>query len=125
MSPMSPSLWMVALLVVCAGEAASAQNAPAGDAVRGRKIYVAYGCYQCHGYQGQGSNAGSKIAPDPTPYLAFALQLRTPRARMPAYPAVLVTDQQVADLYAYLQSVPKAKAASDIALLSPRGPTGD
>ena len=31
--------------------------APAGNAEAGKKLFVSYGCYQCHGYEAQGSNA--------------------------------------------------------------------
>jgi mono/diheme cytochrome c family protein len=97
--------------------AALAQTPPKGDEQRGRKVYIAYGCYQCHGYQGQGSNAGSRLAPNPAPYVAFAHQLRQPRARMPAYSLQLASDQDVADIYAYLLTIPKARAVADIPLL--------
>ncbi len=98
--------------------AAFAQTAPKGDAARGRTIFAAYGCWQCHGYQGQGSNAGPKLAPAPLPYAAFDRQLRRPRDRMPIYTLKTTSDQDVADIYAYLLSIPKAKAVADIPLLN-------
>jgi mono/diheme cytochrome c family protein len=97
---------------------AAAQAVPRGDALNGRKIYVSYGCYQCHGYQGQGSNAGSRLAPGPAPYPAFAYQVRQPRVRMPAYSLKIVSDQEVADIYAYLLTIPKARSVAEIPLLS-------
>ncbi|HEU4625237.1 MAG TPA: c-type cytochrome [Steroidobacteraceae bacterium] len=104
---------------------AFAQSAPAGDAVRGKDIYVRDGCYACHGYQGQGSNAGSRLAPNPIPFAAFAHQLRNPRARMPAYTASVMSDQALADIYAFLMTLPKARAVAEIPLLDrarPRKP---
>ena len=109
---------LVALLFSCA--ATAAQSVPRGDAVNGRKIYVSHGCWQCHGYQGQGSNAGSRIAPNPAPYIAFAYQVRQPRARMPAYSSKITSDQDVADIYAYLLTIPTARAVADIPLLNVR-----
>src|SRR5512138_2368270 len=97
---------------------AFAQSAPAGDALRGKKIFVSDGCYQCHGYQGQGSNAGSRLAPNPTPFAAFAHQLRNPRARMPAYSPVVMSDRDLADIYAFLMTIPKAKTVAEIPLLA-------
>lgn len=97
---------------------ALAQSAPAGDALRGKNVYVRDGCYACHGYQGQGSNAGSRIAPNPAPFAAFAQQLRHPRARMPAYSPVVMSDQDVADIYAFLMTIPKARAVAEIAPLA-------
>lgn len=100
-----------------AQDAAPQNTAPRGDAVHGKKIYVAYGCWQCHGYQGQGG-AGPKLAPTPLPYEAVSRQLRKPRGTMPVYTHVTTPDQDVADIYAYLQSVPKAKSVAEIPALA-------
>lgn len=110
-----PALWLATLTL--AARPASAQTAPHGDPSRGKAIFAAYGCWQCHGYQGQGSNAGPKLAPTPLPYQAFDHQLRWPRDRMPIYTAKTTSDQDAADMYAYLSGIPKAKAVADIPLL--------
>jgi mono/diheme cytochrome c family protein len=88
------------------GSAAFAQDAaPAGSIETGKKLFTADGCYQCHGYAGQGAPGyGPRIAPKLMPYQAFLAQLRHPRADMPPYEAAIVTDQQVADIYAYLKT---------------------
>jgi len=111
----------LALFLALGAGAASAQTAaPKGDAVHGRTVYVAYGCYQCHGYQGQGGNAGPRLAPGPLPFDAVDRQLRKPRDRMPVYTHKTVSDQDVADMYAYLTSIPKAKTVAEIPLLNGR-----
>jgi mono/diheme cytochrome c family protein len=114
------SLAGAGLMAVLAFGVATAQNAPPkGDAAHGKKIYVAYGCYQCHGFQGQGAAAGGpKLAPTPLPYAAVMQQLRKPRNVMPVYTHVTTPDQDVADIYAYLQSIPKAKTVAEIPLLA-------
>jgi len=112
------SLALTGLAAAAVAGAAFAQDAaPKGDAVHGKKVYVADGCWQCHGYQGQGG-AGPKLAPTPLPYEAIYRQLRKPRARMPVYTRHTTPDQDVADMYAYLASVPKAKTVADIPALS-------
>jgi mono/diheme cytochrome c family protein len=89
-----------------------------GIAAHGKQLFVAIGCYQCHGTQGQGgSSAGPRLAPNPIPFPAFALQLRTPRERMPVYTATVLSDGDLADLYAYLQSIPQEKTLDQIPLL--------
>lgn len=114
------SLALIGLGAGAVAGTALAQNAvpqgaaPKGDAVHGKKIFVTYGCYQCHGYQGQGSNAGPKLAPNPLPYEALDHQLRKPRDRMPIYTRTTTSDQDVADIYAYLLTIPKAKTVADI-----------
>jgi mono/diheme cytochrome c family protein len=96
---------------------AFAADKPASVA-RGKQLYLATGCYQCHGTRGEGGgNAGPRLAPGPMPYEGLLQQLRHPRARMPVYTAVVMPDNDVADIYAYLQSVPKGKTASEIPML--------
>jgi mono/diheme cytochrome c family protein len=108
----------VSALAFASGAAAAQTTAPKGDAVRGKTVFAAYGCYQCHGHQGQGSNAGPKLAPSPLPFDAVDRQLRKPRDRMPIYSYKTTSDQDIADMYAYLVSIPKAKAVADIPLLA-------
>lgn len=93
--------------------------APKGDPARGHKLFVATGCYQCHGYEGATAGPGPRLAPDPEPYDEFTAQLRRPRAKMPIYTAAVMPDQDVADIYAYLRAQPKAKPVADIPLLNP------
>jgi mono/diheme cytochrome c family protein len=89
------------------------------NVARGKQLYMATGCYQCHGTRGEGGgNSGSRLAPTPIPYEGFMLQLRRPRARMPFYTDVVMPDADVADIYAYLLSVPKGKTAAEIPMLN-------
>jgi mono/diheme cytochrome c family protein len=113
------SVALAGLASVAIGGVALAQGstAPKGDAVHGKKLYVADGCWQCHGYQGQGG-AGPKLAPSPLPYEAVFRQLRKPRGTMPVYTHVTTPDQDVADIYAYLETQPKAKTVADIPALA-------
>ena len=105
-----------ALIVGLTG--ALAADKPA-NATRGKQLYLATGCYQCHGTRGEGGgNAGPRLAPFPLPFEAIVLQLRHPRARMPIYTDVVMPETDVADIYAYLQSVPKGKTAAEISILS-------
>ena len=89
-------------------EPAETETAPTGDVANGKKIYVSYGCYQCHGYAGQGSTrSGPRIAPDPIPFALFRFIVREPPEVMPPYTEKVVSDQELADIYAFLQSVPQ------------------
>lgn len=95
---------------------ALAQDAPRGDAANGKKLFQAVGCFQCHGFVGQGGAAGPKLI-DPTPYPAFITQLRTPRQVMPPYTERVLTDQQVADIYAHVKTFPLPPDPATIPLL--------
>jgi mono/diheme cytochrome c family protein len=98
---------------------AFAQQAPAGDAARGKAAYMKYMCNTCHGSAGQGGDRGSgpRIAYDVWPYEAFAQQTRRPREVMPRYPVEHLPDQDMADIYAYVASFKKGAKASEIELL--------
>ena len=98
--------------------AGSAAAAPAGDAERGKTLFVKNGCYQCHNYEGQGGAAGARIAPNPIPFRAFLAYVRAPRGDMPPYTARVMSDQDFADVYAYLQARPRPPAVQSIPLLS-------
>lgn len=99
-----------ALTVVAAGvvtvPAAAPPAMPRGDAQRGRAVYLELRCHSCHGTVGQGSgpsSGGPKLLPDLFPWEAFLQQMRQPRLDMPAYLPRWVSDQDVADMYAYLE----------------------
>lgn len=111
-------LSLLSLLSTTTG--AAAQEAPAGSAERGAAHFKKYMCYTCHGTLGQGADRGTgpKLAPNPLPYPGFALQVRTPRLDMPAYRKEFVSDQELADIYAYLLTVKASPAVKEIPLLN-------
>ena len=87
--------------------APAAQPAPAGNAASGRKMYIKVGCHSCHGNEGQGAQpTGPRIAPNPTPFAAFSRYVRAPRANMPPYSEKILSDQEIADIYAFLRAQP-------------------
>ena len=92
--------------------------APAGNSANGQALFMKAGCYECHDRQGQGgAGTGPRLAPNPIAYTAFMHQCRQPVNEMPPYTSKVLTDTDLADIYAYLQSIPKPPAASSIALL--------
>jgi mono/diheme cytochrome c family protein len=95
-----------------------ATPAPAQRADDGLDTYTAYGCYQCHGYAGQGGIAGPRIAPSPYPYTAFAQLVRRPSDEMPAYAASVLSDEDLREIYDYLRSVTEPPAVDDIDILA-------
>jgi len=103
------NLWLGAALAVFAIGSAAAQDTPKGDAKTGLATFQKYGCYTCHGILGQGTlRDGPRINAAGIGYQAVLQQLRTPRYEMPAYTAVQISDQQVADIFAYLSTLPKS-----------------
>lgn len=107
-------------LMFVLGQAGMAHAAdPAGIPENGKKLYMQNNCYTCHGTVGQGGErgAGPKLAPNPFPFVAFEMQLRQPRGVMPRYPEKFVSNQDLADIYSYVASIPSGPRAADIALL--------
>jgi ubiquinol-cytochrome c reductase cytochrome c subunit len=99
--------------------AAQTPAAPNGDAAKGRKIYESYGCYQCHGRQAQGAAAtGPRLGPNPIAFAVFRSYVRQPTGQMPPYTAKVVSDQDLADIYAFLRSLPQPPPAKSIPLLN-------
>ena len=109
---------LIAAILAVTALAAHAQ-APAGDAARGKALYMKNMCYTCHGTAGQGGDRGSgpRIAYEVWPWQGFAQQVRRPRESMPRYDAKFLSDQDLVDIYAYVMSVKPGPTAKDIALL--------
>jgi mono/diheme cytochrome c family protein len=102
---------LVALVLeVCAANAASPEH--------GKAVFMKMGCWQCHGTVGQGG-AGPRIAPDPLPYDTLAAFVRTTSRAMPPYREKILSDADLADIHAYLQSIPTPPNAETIRLLRP------
>ena len=99
-----------------ATQSAAEDNAPAGNAESGKKLYAQYGCYQCHGYAAHGGT-GPRLAPRPSPYPAFSKYVRQPTGEMPPYTAKVVTDTQLADIYSFLRTIPQPPPVDSIPLL--------
>ena len=94
-----------------------ANTAPAGNAQSGRELFAKYSCYSCHLYNGQGSGNGPSHVPLPMTLARFTAFVRNPN-RMPPYTEKVLTDAQLADLFAYIKSLPDSPAAKDIPLLT-------
>jgi ubiquinol-cytochrome c reductase cytochrome c subunit len=99
-------------LMLLAAAVSLAQNAD-----NGKRLFVRDGCYQCHGYAGQGTIAGARLAPPVLNAQSIAKYIRRPSGAMPAFTDKVVSDQDVADIYAYLKTIPAPKPVKDIPLL--------
>ena len=109
---------MIAISIVLAAQNPAPASAPRGNAENGRMLFAKFGCYECHGREAQGSTAtGPRLGPNPIAYNRFIAYIRKPAGEMPPYTAKVVTEQQAADIYAFLQALPRPPAAETIPLL--------
>jgi len=91
---------------------------PEGNAQNGAKIFVAYGCFECHGRMAQGAAAtGPRLGPHPISIAGMMKELRHPN-EMPPYSEKTVTDAEIADIHAFLASLPDPPKPDSIPLLS-------
>src|SRR2546423_6679218 len=111
---------VTAIALFGAGSALAAQApAPQGDMVKGKANFERVGCFECHGHNGQGGREGPRIGdPVPLAWPAFLAWVRTTSGDMPPYTEKALATQDLADIYAYLQSIPKAPDFRNIPLLA-------
>jgi mono/diheme cytochrome c family protein len=100
------------------GAPAKSAGAPNGNAENGKTLYLKYGCSECHGTQAHGVTPGPQLGPNAIPYEAFRAYVRHPAGEMPPYTDKVVSDQEWADIYAYIKSVPRPPDAKSIPLLN-------
>ena len=108
----------LALAALAAGLFLGQGAALAASAENGEQVFMRAGCWQCHGTLGQGGAAGPRLAPDPIPFDALSSFVRTTNRAMPPYREEVLSDADLADLYAYLQLIPKGPDPKTIPLLN-------
>ena len=113
---------LLALAAAGACGTAWSQSPPAGDAANGKRVYLAVGCFTCHGRAGQG---GAYNTPTPTlaqtelPVEAFIAFIRAPAGDMPPYVESQLPDKDAADIHAFLRSLPGRRNVREVPLLNP------
>jgi ubiquinol-cytochrome c reductase cytochrome c subunit len=109
---------MLALAAFAAGMVVGNAASIAASAEKGRQLFLKNGCWQCHGERGQGGVTGFKLAPDPIPFETLQTFVRTTNRNMPPYREQILSNDDLADIYAYLQSIPKGPDPKSIPLLN-------
>jgi mono/diheme cytochrome c family protein len=98
----------------------SSDASPAGNAQNGKKLFMSDGCYECHGREGQGATqtGAARIGPPQLSFEGFQSYVRAPKNQMPPYTAKALPDQDLADIYAFLKSIPQPPKGKDTPLLN-------
>ena len=108
---------MLLFVLIAAPVIAAPQTAPAGNAEKGKQLFMKQNCYYCHGTAGQGGRDGARIAQTSLNLQGVIRYVRKPAGAMPAFTEKILSDQELTDIYAYLKSLPAAKQPKDIPLL--------
>ena len=88
-----------------------------GNVENGKRLYVKDGCYECHGYAGQGG-AGAKLAPHVMSAANLIKYVRHPSGSMPPYTSKVVSDAELTDIRAFLASLPEPPPLKSIPILN-------
>jgi mono/diheme cytochrome c family protein len=109
------------VLTLASGFGAAAQvAAPAGNPASGAKLFVDRACWQCHGLAAQGGGiAGPRLAGRPLVWQAFSLYVRRPTEEMIPYTTAVLPDHELADIFAWLGSLPPPPAVDSLSVLAP------
>jgi mono/diheme cytochrome c family protein len=93
-----------------------------GSAVNGKQFYYVYGCYACHGYNGETGarpfvGRWGNLSTEQT-FLTFLrgrvnVAPLTPSTSMPNFSQASLPDKQAKDIYAYIRTF-KSSAPSDL-----------
>ena len=112
---------LIAGLIGCCGVMAqtAAPAAPqTGDAANGKKLFVTYLCWSCHGSNGRAGGAAPAITPSTRSAEDLIKYVRKPRGAMPPYTSKSVSDRELTDIAAYLRTIPKDPDPKTIPLLN-------
>ena len=84
-----------------------------GNPANGQNLFFSLGCNVCHGDQGEGL-VGPTIAMTIVPLDRVIQQYREPLEAMTEFPPDQVSDEDIADIFAWLQTVPRPPEADVI-----------
>ena len=94
------------------------EKPPAGNTQNGKKLFTTYGCFECHGHQAEGTSVGGpRLGPNPMSFPAFSRYIRQPSGQMPPFTIKVTSDADLADIYAFLQSLPQPPKVDSIPAL--------
>lgn len=121
---MNKNNWVFALvgIALLASSIISAQtpapSALTGNAENGKKLYVTYACWSCHGSNGRAGGAAPAITPSTRSAEDLIKYVRKPRGAMPPYTSKSISDRELADIAAFLKTIPKDPDPKTIPLLN-------
>ena len=104
------AIWLL-LASSGAAQAPATPAAPTGDATRGKVLFEqTLRCYACHGFDAQ--TGSPRLVPMVRPEDVFLAYVKKPATQgMPSFRDA--ADRDLADVYAYIRSIPRAAPAPE------------
>jgi mono/diheme cytochrome c family protein len=84
-------------------------------------VFLKDACFTCHGRVGEGGGyegPAPVLAQTALPFEGFRAQIRNPVNDMPAYSDAVLSDKDIADIYAFVKSLPGPRSPKDIPILN-------
>ena len=104
--------------LIAASSAMAQTPAATGNAESGKKLFVTYLCWSCHGSSGRAGGAAPAITPSTRSAEDLIKYVRKPRGAMPPYTSKSISDRELADIAAYMRTIPKDPDPKTIPLLN-------
>ena len=95
-----------------------ASSPAAGNAENGKKLFVTYLCWSCHGSSGRAGGAAPPITPSTRSAEDLIKYVRKPRGAMPPYTSKSISERELTDIAAYLRTIPRDPDLKTIPLLN-------
>ena len=95
-----------------------ASSPAAGNAENGKKLFVTYLCWSCHGSSGRAGGAAPAITPSTRSAEDLIKYVRKPRGAMPPYTSKSISERELTDIAAYLRTIPRDPDPKTIPLLN-------
>ena len=121
MMKIRPLLTLAATFTALGCGSTLSQSPPTGDAARGKQTYLNVDCYACHGRVGEGGNfmyPAPPLAGLDMPAEALQDFLRAAPNDMPSYAPTILTNDDIANIAAFLRSLPGRRDPKDFPLLN-------
>lgn len=110
---------LMVLAIPVVGVQAQQPTASKESVANGKRNLVTYVCSACHGYSGQGTDRGPRLDANRLSFAAFERIVRQGGNVMPRFGTqAQLPDSALADIYAFLKSVPVPPEPKSIPLLN-------